>query len=89
MTLDKNDLKQIREIVREEVREVVREEVHDQIITEVPPIIEAKILPLKQKIDQIWDSLNEDLISNLTMIEKLSKKVKEMDSRIKKLELSK
>ena len=76
MVLEKNDLKQIREIVREEVREIVREEIHDQIITEVPPIVEAKVLPLKQKIDQIWNALNEDLIGNLTMIEQLTKKVK-------------
>ncbi len=89
MVLEKNDLKQIREIVREEVREIVREEIHDQIITEVPPIVEAKVLPLKQKIDQIWNALNEDLIGNLTMIEQLTKKVKSLEARIKKLELAK
>ncbi|MCL5407713.1 MAG: hypothetical protein M1429_04415 [Patescibacteria group bacterium] len=97
MTLDKNDLIQIREIVREEVHDQISKDVpkivHDQIIAEVPLIvksaIQVEILPIKQKIEQIWDSLNEDLISNLTMIEELSKKIKELDARIKKLELSK
>lgn len=93
MALEKNDLKQIREIVREEVRGIVRDEVHDQINAEVPPIvksaIQTEVLPLKQKVDQIWNALNEDLISNLTMIEELTKKVKSLEARIKKLELAK
>ena len=85
MALNKNDLKQIREVVREEVR--------DQINAEVPPIVKAivgaEILPIKQKVDQIWNALNDDLVANLTMIEKLSKKIKELEARVKKLEVAK
>ncbi|HLB95429.1 MAG TPA: hypothetical protein VJK26_00800 [Patescibacteria group bacterium] len=55
MALDKNDLKRIRNIVREEV--------YDQITTEVPPIVEAKTFPIKQKVEQIWNSPNEDLMT--------------------------
>lgn len=89
MVLDKSDLKQIRTIVRGEVREIVREEVHDQITTEVPPIIESKVLPIRQKVEQIWSSINEDLVSNLTMIEQLTKKIKELETRVKRLEVVK
>ena len=71
------DLKQIREIVREEIN------------AEVPAIVEAKIYPLREKIEQIWNSINEDLVANLTMIEKLSKKVNKLEERIRQLELAK
>ena len=85
MALEKNDLKQIREIVREET--------HDQINAEVPSIVEGKIFPLREeikalrkKIEQVWKSESEDVVATVKDVEKHQKEIDKIKIRIKSLE---
>lgn len=75
--LSKNDLQQIKEIVKTEVRSAIQ--------TEVPPIVDEKLVPIKKDIRSIKIKLNrivrdvryiardfdERLVANTKEIEKL------------------
>lgn len=89
----------VRPIVHEEIDKRVRPIVKEEIDLRIEPlgdelsihgskiaVIEERTERLESKIDRIWKAIDEDLISTFNLIDKLSKKVKELEKRVKVLE---
>ncbi len=99
MAFEKDELQQLRTVVREEVRDelnivrkeirdefkVVRIDVHDQLYAALHPI-KQDIVAIKDRLDRFFEMESGDIKAAYHEIELLKKHIKKLDQRIAHLE---
>lgn len=95
MAFDKNELKQLREVVQEVVQPMLDRQ-SDTIMYDVKVLIRSELIPIKQDLEWVKNKLkdiekmeSEDVVEAYKGIKFLKKQIKTLEIRIQTLELSK
>lgn len=95
MAFDKKEIKQLKEILISEVPKIVQpmlDKQRSEIMVDVRTLLNQEIKPelewIKNKLNQLFQTENEDIQMNQSDIAFLKKKVKELESKIRALELA-
>ncbi|MEX2012693.1 MAG: hypothetical protein WD970_03035 [Patescibacteria group bacterium] len=80
MTLTKDDLKQFRGLLSD-FRSDLRSEIH----LDMKVLLEQELRPLKERVEQLYRMVNDDIGLAFKEIETLKKRIKKLETRVSSL----